>query len=151
MSKLGCICGHVIRDQTDQLPYKGRILRDFDECSVFDSMNQACESLVAAVMAGDRESWLQEHFLDGYPRDLPNGEVFHDFAFRLFLKFTTDIYECEACGRLLVQQPGIPNHFTSYIPESGNVMQVLRSPHDTRDPDPLIGPDFDPTGPKCQS
>lgn len=28
MSKLGCVCGHVIRDQTDNLPYKGFILRD---------------------------------------------------------------------------------------------------------------------------
>ena len=30
MSKLGCICGHVIRDQTDFIPYKARFIRDQD-------------------------------------------------------------------------------------------------------------------------
>ena len=30
MSKLGCVCGHVIRDQTDDIAYKARFVRDQD-------------------------------------------------------------------------------------------------------------------------
>lgn len=30
MSKLGCVCGHVIVDQTDQIPYKASFITDVD-------------------------------------------------------------------------------------------------------------------------
>src|SRR5262245_50232017 len=103
MSKLGCTCGHVIRDQTDFLPYKGRLLRDYDLEAVYDAIERECEALIAAVVVGDRESWLRRHFLEMYPRDLPNGAVFHDFVCGLLREFMDDVYECEACGRLWVQ------------------------------------------------
>src|SRR5262245_40849344 len=69
MSKLCWSCGHVIRDQTDNLPYKGHVLRDFDTEAVYDAVERECEALIAAVVAGDRESWLRRHFLQCYPRD----------------------------------------------------------------------------------
>ena len=31
MSKFLCICGHIIVDQTDYMPYKGTILKDEDK------------------------------------------------------------------------------------------------------------------------
>jgi hypothetical protein len=90
------------------------------------------EALIGAVVAGDRESWIGRHFGDGYPRDLPNGAVFHDFVIGLLREFLDDVYECEACGRLWVQRPGTDNEFAPFLPESDKVERVLRSPRDTR-------------------
>lgn len=132
MSKLGCICGHVIRDQTDRLPYKAGFLRDFDREMVFDAIERECESLVAAVVVGDREAWLQRHYGGIYPRDLPNGAVFHDFVLCLLTEYMGTAYECEACGRLWVQRPGTDNEFAAFVPESGRAEHVLRSSRDER-------------------
>ncbi len=35
MSKLRCLCGHVIVDQTDYLPYKAYFIADEDEEDFF--------------------------------------------------------------------------------------------------------------------
>lgn len=40
MSKLGCTCGHIIRDQTDRLPYKARFLRDYDTDAVYEAIEK---------------------------------------------------------------------------------------------------------------
>ena len=141
MSKLGCTCGHTIRDQTDCLPYKGRFLRDYDIDAVCDAIERECEALIAAVVAGDRESWLRRHFLEMYPRDLPNGAVFHDFVSSLLREFLDVVYECEACGRLWVQRPGTDNEFASFAPEAGKVERVLRSPRDAAHAEPGAAPD----------
>jgi hypothetical protein len=132
VSKLRCTCGHVIRDQTDFLRYKGRILRDYDDEAVYDAIERDCEALIKAVVAGDRESWLRRHFLEGYPRDLSNGAIFHDFVAKLLREFLDDVYECQACGRLWVQRTGSDNEFVPYMPESCRVERVLRSVRDKR-------------------
>ncbi len=136
MSKLGCTCGHVIRDQTDRLPYKARFLRDFDDEAVFDAIERECEALVAAVAAGDREAWLRRHYNEAYPRDLPHGAVFHDFVSILLVEYLDTVYECEACGRLWVQRPGTDNEFAAYVPEAGKPERVLRSSRDQRQAEP---------------
>lgn len=35
MSKFGCTCGHVIRDQTDNLPYRDRCSEDTKGTQLF--------------------------------------------------------------------------------------------------------------------
>ena len=138
MSKLGCTCGHLIRDQTDFLPYKGRILRDYDDEAVHDAVERESEALIAAVIAGDRESWLRRHFREGYLRDQSNGSVFSNFVSGLLREFFDDGYECEACGRLHVQRPGTDNDFAVFVPEGGKVERVLRSPRDHRPEVPTV-------------
>lgn len=130
VSKLGCICGHIIRDQSDRLPYKGYFLRDFDEEFVFEAIQRECEALVEAVAAGDRESWFRRHFTESYPRRISNGSAFCDFVSGLFLDTMGTLYECEACGRIWARRPGAGNEFTCYLPESGRPERVLRSPRD---------------------
>lgn len=140
MSKLGCTCGHVIRDQTDFLSYKGRILKDYDNEAVYDAIERECETLIKAVIAGDRESWLRRHFLEGYPQNLSNGAIFHDFVAGLLREFLVDVYECEACGRLWVQRTGSNSEFAPYMPDSGRVERVLQSVRDKRHAEPGAAP-----------
>lgn len=103
---------------------------------MYDAIEQECEALIAAVVAGDREAWLRRHFLEMYPQDLPNGAVFLDFVTSLLLEFLDDVYECEACGRLWVQRPGTDNAFASFVPEAGRAERVLQSPRDTTQAEP---------------
>src|SRR5208337_2675902 len=49
LSKFLCTCGHTIRDQSDFLSFKGRILKDFDEHAFMGALSRECEALVNAV------------------------------------------------------------------------------------------------------
>ncbi|WP_336936948.1 hypothetical protein [Acinetobacter modestus] len=39
MSKLGCVCGHVIVDQIDQTPYKASFITDVDLFDFYDAVD----------------------------------------------------------------------------------------------------------------
>ena len=51
MSKMGCACGHVIRDQTDDLPYKATVLPDQRLYSFFEWVTEETQSYVGAALA----------------------------------------------------------------------------------------------------
>jgi hypothetical protein len=81
MSKLACQCGHTISDTTDRLPYKADFLPAMHDEDLFVAIANAAQSFVAAVIQGDRKSWLKRQgFLDGYPSDLSHADVFGDFV-----------------------------------------------------------------------
>lgn len=54
MSKLECSCGHVIRDQSDDLRYKAYFLRDFDEPALFDPITKESQALVEAERSSEQ-------------------------------------------------------------------------------------------------
>ncbi|WP_241775545.1 hypothetical protein [Acinetobacter venetianus] len=39
MSKLGCVCGHVIVDQTNYIPYKASFITDVDLFDFYDAVD----------------------------------------------------------------------------------------------------------------
>jgi hypothetical protein len=102
MSQLGCKCGHIIRDVSDFLPYKGDILRDQDNEEFFSVVSDELALFAAAVAANKRQEWINRHFLQGYPQDVSDDGVISDFINMLDVKLFSGIYECEKCGRLWV-------------------------------------------------
>lgn len=90
MSKLLCKCGHVIVDQTDDLPYKSELIRDQDWENVWGAL-------------------ASQRSLD--------AEALTDFIIGLKMKYTRDVYECPSCGRLWVQLEPEKNIFRSFAPE----------------------------------
>lgn len=117
MSQLGCRCGHRIADQTDNLPYKARLLRDQDDMQFGDAIIVELARFAAAKAAGRREEWISQHFLPIYPRNLPDESVISDYLAGVVLQFTSFVYECERCGRLsLERQPGV-NEYVAYVPD----------------------------------
>ncbi len=128
MSSLGCRCGHIIRDNTDGLSYKGRVLRDQDDEKFFGKAARELALFMAAVASGRREEWISRHFLSLEPLgplNLSDEDQIWDFLTMLDREFNTDVYECENCGRLWVQgQPG-ENQFAPYSPDDGTVHRVL--------------------------
>jgi hypothetical protein len=127
MAKFECSCGHIIRDQTDALPYKGMFIPDEDdEVSFTETINRIAEFIQAKEL-GRRDAFLQKIFGEAYPHDLDDLSILGDLisymdTFRRFL------FECENCGRVWIQKHSEldQNIYASYWPES-DVRGVLKS------------------------
>jgi hypothetical protein len=134
MSKLRCDCGHVIVDQTDFLPYKASLLADEDSEAFWTELSRGLAELLVAVREGRREEWQRAH-LSGPPLlELTDEELISDFMASLGLRYMRTSYQCEGCGRLLVEDPRRDNGYLAFVPEGGEPRgSVLRSRMRRRD------------------
>jgi hypothetical protein len=138
MSKLGCVCGHTIRDQTDFLPYKARILADEDTEKPTEILSTALVDCLDAQREGRLRAFLID-FMVRYDGDTPETatswvdhivhldnlrDVFEHMLVPFWHNYDRTIYECERCGRLWVELPN--GKFVSYTPET-DVRGVLTS------------------------
>jgi hypothetical protein len=119
MSKLGCECGNIISDTTDNIPYKGVIIRDQDIERVFDDgIANDINEFIEAISRGKREEWLREYFLSGYPfSEVSNLEVISDIISRRFIERKLDVYQCLSCGSIKIQNGSSSNMFDSFAGE----------------------------------
>jgi hypothetical protein len=124
MSKLGCTCGHVICDQSDLLPYKGRVLKDQDREAVLEGIASDVALYIKSLLSEDKGEWIAQFpWLQGKE----NGAVIWGIMTQYCLKYPVDLYECENCGRLWVQKSVNSQEFVSYVPESSEIRAVLQS------------------------
>ena len=124
MSKLGCVCGHVIRDQTDNLPYKGLIIRDKHYDRDFDVVLDEIAAFMQAVQQGKRHEWLATRFSENYANlKLDDTSVISSLWSAFVVKYTLDIYQCENCGRVHIE--GKNNYFHSFKPDKADSQGVL--------------------------
>jgi hypothetical protein len=122
--KLTCDCGHVIVDQTDYLPYKALLARDED----FDRIwTTASEDLVKSLVAdpAKRKEELGDRF-QGISSSSDEW-VITTYLGRLRREHMLRVYECERCGRLLVQRGPRAQMYVSFIPSSGQPEHILAS------------------------
>ncbi|AWL28859.1 hypothetical protein DJ533_09905 [Acinetobacter defluvii] len=107
MSKLGCECGYVIRDNTDDLPHKASFIPDKLDYQMLDEIKTRIENYKEKLNLGEK--------------------VYDDYLFDLIstvdLKFRKDIYECINCGRLWLQTAS--GNFISYLSETGKYEAIL--------------------------
>ncbi|MBC9228638.1 MULTISPECIES: hypothetical protein [Acinetobacter] len=104
MSKLGCVCGHVIVDQTDQIPYKASFITDVDLFDFYEAVDNTINT------------------------SLNHKETFSEQIIDRFIRYSADMYECTQCGRLWI---GIGNNqFKAFLPESGKYQAILNIQHD---------------------
>ncbi len=133
MSRFLCTCGHVIRDQTDYLPYKGEIIRDQHG---FEFDNYIRETLVEYMQAsrdGRRDAWLKEFFGDLYDnaKDYDDSYVVDIVIGRAQLKAELlPIYQCQECARLYVLHRAEGKEEAEYLEfaPAGHNAQVLAVP-----------------------
>ena len=117
MGKFLCKCGHVIYDQTDQIPYKGYYIPDIAIERLSDVLCKSVDTLVDAIKMGKKEEWIEQNYsTEAFAFQLSNSSLIHDLLTREILTCTSDIFQCEHCGRLLFQQ-GQENRFKTYIEE----------------------------------
>ncbi len=135
MSRMGCVCGHVIRDQTDDLPYKARILADEDTQRPRELLAQAIIDLLEARRQGPdaerdylirfRVAFINDdeenaaNSVDKYLNRTDLIQVLDEVIFAFWTRYERQIYECEQCGRLYLPDPTRRNHYLPYLPEDG--------------------------------
>lgn len=124
MGKLGCKCGHVIVDQTDNLEYKGYVLPDTYVDDVSENLTNNIDSLLEANKNGKRLEWIKKNFdVPPYPTDLKDSSMIHDLL--NVIDTTQDIFECENCGRIAIQV-GQTNEFKFFTPDSEDTKGILK-------------------------
>ena len=126
MSRLGCRCGGVIRDHTDSLPYKARVLKDAWALPLQNWLETELQSYVEAALQGLSHQWILERsFGDDYAAvGLNHGQVLGDHISSKLLELWRDAYECESCGRLHVETSE-DNQFVSYAPDTGVIHGIF--------------------------
>ena len=136
MSKLGCTCGHTIRDNTDSIPYKALCYSDEDTPVYFEAIETIADLLQA------RENPTAEQSFPPQPEQQKRKErmsLGHEIT-RILVYYhgghRRDVFECENCGRLWLQVNPRENTYVSYLPE-GQTRGVLRS-HGGREEIPKI-------------
>jgi hypothetical protein len=124
VSKFGCTCGHTIRDQADSLPYKGQILKDQDCEAYFSGAADALTEYMAGVRSGDLTEWCRRcPFLRGKS----DNHVAWTLLGWFWRRFRVDVYECEQCGRLWVQDGTESPRFIAFLRENASTGRVLPS------------------------
>jgi hypothetical protein len=124
VSKLGCTCGHVIHDQTDYLPYKGQVLKDQDHEVFFASIADALVEYLAGVRSGDLAEWSRKW---PFLRGKTDEHVAWSLMGWFWRRFAVDVYECEQCGRLWVQEGTESQQFVPFVAEDASARRVLPS------------------------
>jgi len=125
--KFLCTCGHIIRDQTDHLPYKAQFIPDENRETDFNLVARTLEAFITARETGNQEEFLYSHFGETYPKDLDTESIISDLLIGV-TRSARFIYECENCGRVFIQKHSEygKNVYASYLPE-GDIRNILQS------------------------
>ena len=127
MSKLGCVCGHTIVDQNDNLPNKAKFIRDQDTEKFMNYSNDIA-SFIEAIKDGRRDAWIKEYFSEIYPTKIDNSSVIFDIFSVHERNVSSDIYQCENCGRIKIQIKDT-NQYSSFIPEDDRYKNIFVGLH----------------------
>src|SRR4030095_15139643 len=125
MSKLGCVCGHVITDQTDKIPYKAKFIRDQDSEEYSHKYTDNLSSFIEAIKDGRRNEWVKNYFSETYPTNISDSSIVLDIVSRQDMIFESDLYQCDNCGRIKVQVQD-KNLYASFIPEDDNYKTTFK-------------------------
>jgi hypothetical protein len=122
MSKIGCKCGHVIVDQNDSLPYKASLLRDQEEDAFWDELRREIAPLVAAAESGDKAAIAKAY--GALAPWVSAANALEDRISSIHASRQTTVYECQLCGRLLLEE-AVGGRFVFYAPETGGYQGIL--------------------------
>jgi len=104
--KLGCHCGAVIVDQTDDLPQKGHLIPDQEWFATYDAID---DEVINPLAEGQ----------------LSREEAYH-LARQIISRQARLMWQCQACGRLYIDDQ--QNELQCYVPESEQTArEILRS------------------------
>jgi hypothetical protein len=124
MSKLKCMCGNTIVDQSDNLEYKAYFIRDQDY-EKFENYNDDIESFINAVKNESRDKWTEKYFGSELFKNLSNSIVIQNIISRYKLKYESTIYQCKNCGSMKVEK-GTTNIFASFKIEDDQNKDILK-------------------------
>jgi hypothetical protein len=104
--KIGCYCGAVIVDQTDDLPQKAHLIPDQKWFAIYDAID---DEVIDPVADGQLTKKAAYHHARG-----------------IIGRNARLMWQCETCGRLYID--GLDGQLRCFIPEGEPVdRQILRS------------------------
>lgn len=118
MAKTRCQCGSTILDQSDNIPYKGAIIRDQDKMNLYQSLERDITSFIDAISLSRREEWIDENYLR-YDQDerpaavIKNNDVI-GFILARHLTRELCIYQCLSCGSVMIETSPFSNTFAIF-------------------------------------
>ena len=116
MSKFMCKCGEIIRDQANNLPYKGYVFSDRIYFDLFDRITTDIASYIQSRVAGSEREWIAKYFLSGY-LCTKDEEIVHDIISRHLIPADLDMYQCPKCGRLHIEHRDDSSRLESFTPD----------------------------------
>lgn len=124
MSKILCKCGYNIVIQKDSLPYAGEIIRSQNWESFYLESSKTIANFMKAILEGQREVWVS-NFYGEQISEIANINVVCDILGKASLE-NLQIYQCEGCGRVLIEE--FPGSFTYrfFMPEDENLKDILK-------------------------
>ncbi len=130
MSKLRCLCDHIIVDQSDNLPYKAYFVPDEDIDNDVDLFVAQLTALLTAHERGEPKTSSHGQPENDYPLDEDTQDALYAAIGGMIYRSGRLVYECENCGRVWVQkhEEYDKNVFACYVPE-GKERGVFRSQH----------------------
>jgi DNA-directed RNA polymerase subunit RPC12/RpoP len=103
--KIACKCGEIIRDQTDNLPWKGHLIPD----QQWDPVLEAIDRIIDETKSG-----------------LLQGEAPYMHLREVVGAAAKPVYQCGRCGRIFIFERQEPAHI--YWPESESTSkEILRT------------------------
>ena len=118
--KIRCECGHIIVDQTDDLPYKAHLIPDTQMEHLFEGTTELSD-FIEAIGKGKRSEWIEKKFGEDYPKELSNSTILSDLIMSK-LK-TRNMYQCERFGRVLIEKSA--GAFEFFNPEGEEGKDIL--------------------------
>jgi hypothetical protein len=123
--KLLCPCSAEIRDQTDDLPYAAELIRDQDWEGFWGTLVRQAGDYAEAVHRGQRDAWIDEHLSPVFPKTDTDADVIAAVLSKLKLRYAIQVYECERCGRVLIERRAGSDAWAVFSPDSGRPERVL--------------------------
>ncbi len=81
--------------------------------------------MIEATKNGKRKEWIEENFaVPPYPMNLTDTQMIGDIFDRLYFDLRREMYQCEKCGRIWIQQPN-SKFFVSFLPEIEHWKDIL--------------------------
>ena len=118
MAKLGCYCGNVISNSASPNETTGCLLGDKSEETFFEYLGTIADDLVAHAQANKLDEWRQKYLDKEHPVASP-GSMFYDLIYKRFSALSLEVWECDRCGRLWVQQDPRSQQLRGYAPDPG--------------------------------
>ncbi len=126
MSSFQCECGHILRDQTHHLPYKGEIIKNQAFEEFYEKSVQQIEEFIHALLADHRDEWVNDFYqYSSKDYTMSNADVIFDILNRASVKNNLGMYQCESCGRIFIETDPQSSQFLSFTPEAQEWQNIL--------------------------
>jgi hypothetical protein len=123
MSKFGCPCGSTIRDQSDHLSYKAYYITDSNYEEYYEEAEKEIDDFIKSIKEDFETKWVEKRFGLNYPKNLNYCSIIDDIITKYRLKYESNIYQCENCGRVFFEKK---NKLIAFLPEDKMSKNIFR-------------------------